>query len=549
MAKNRRPSLLGGLLWTGIGLLLLLHCTGVVAEAWSIAGRYWPVALILFGVGKVVDYFRTGDAVSIRAGEIVGILLLVFAGLILNRTSGLHFNHIIREFPVDVGGLSMKPGEWIGESHTYSEEATYPFRSSAAIRIENSFGLVSVLPGSDNEIRVRLKKIIYGAEAEARGLADRIRVEGSAVEDRESGKGEPTHSFFIRTNRDSSGPSDQRFSTDLEVLVPRKSQVKIVNSFGEVRVAGIQGALDVSTSHRALNVRDCTGPFTISTRYGDSRLTNLAGDLRIESRGPLYLDDIKGNVSIANEYAPVEVFDIDGELSVSVNDGSLRVRKVTKPVTIQARGAEVHVSDLRDRLKITASHKNIAVSDVASDIAIESRYATINLNKVQGNIDIDSNSDLVAADQVEGSFTLKGSASAVRVNGVRGAVDVRTTLKDVVVNGFSGDCSVVNQYGGVSLSPKPPGRGNVSVQNRNGNVDLFLPDGSFTIEASARNGSVESEYPDMAAVQQAGTMLLRSKAGSGESRIKVETEYGNIHIRRARGGATPMLLRIPSLSR
>ncbi len=64
-SERRRPSLLGGLLWTGLGALFLLRNFGIGPDIWSLAARYWPILLILLGLGKVIDYYRQKEGVSV----------------------------------------------------------------------------------------------------------------------------------------------------------------------------------------------------------------------------------------------------------------------------------------------------------------------------------------------------------------------------------------------------------------------------------------------------------------------------------------------------
>ena len=85
MSHKHRPSLLGALIWIGIGVLFLLQNFGFGPNVWSLARRYWPVLLILLGLGKIIEYFLNKDSVSIRVGEIFGILFLLFIGFVLSR--------------------------------------------------------------------------------------------------------------------------------------------------------------------------------------------------------------------------------------------------------------------------------------------------------------------------------------------------------------------------------------------------------------------------------------------------------------------------------
>jgi DUF4097 and DUF4098 domain-containing protein YvlB len=308
------------------------------------------------------------------------------------------------------------------------------------------------------------------------------------------------------------------------------------NSFGEIRVSNVDGKLDLSTTHNPLELRDCSGAFTVSNRYAESRLINLTGSVTVDARGRVYLETIKGDVNVRDEYSPVEINDVDGQVSVSNTESSIRLEKITKSVIVDARGTQVRANDLGSTLKVTTSHRRLEISDVASNVVLESQYSTVSLKNVRGNVDINTNSDHITADDVRGYLKVKGQGSGIRANTVDGPVDIRTTLKDVIVNNFSGACMITNEYADVSLSTATLDKNGISVKNHNGGIDLFLPeDASFQIDATARNGRVDSDYAGLQPSQSAGDVgLLKAKQKSGGPKIVLETDYSNIHIR-ARG--------------
>lgn len=541
MLHRLRPSLLGALLWIGLGILFLLRNFGIGPDFWSLAGRYWPILLILLGLGKIIDYFLNKDSVSIRFGELVGIFFLILIGLAVTRLSEDHFGRLIRELPIEIGGKSMRPGQWMGESHAFSEEITFPLDRPLAVLVENSYGSVSVTPGSDREIHVRLKKVVYGDATRARNIADEIRMEAKPEIPRAQainpspqsgpGKGSPVEYFVVRTNREDLNGRNYVFNTDLEISIPKNSRLQVKNAFGEVIVAEINGELDLTTTHRDLEVRDCSGQFKISTRYADSRLTNLVGNLDLDARGKVYIDNVKGNVSVTDEYASLEIFNVEGELKASNTEGNLRIERVSKNVTINSRGTEVSVDSLKSSLKINASYRNINISNIASDVVIESRFANLSLKNVEGNVDIQSNSDRVDAEDVRGSFRLKGRASEVQATRMGGPLDLQTSLKDVVVNDFYNSCTITNEFADINISSRKFGNGDVMLRNRNGDIELYLPENaSFQMDATARNGKVESDYPGLNPSGNNDRSSLKSNVKTGGPKIVVETQYGSVRI-------------------
>ncbi len=542
----RRPSLLGALLWIGLGTMFLLRNFGIGPDFWSMAARYWPILLILLGLGKVIDYYRRKEGVSLRVGEVVGILVLLVIGTAITKLSESHIGQVFRDLPITIGDSSVRPGQWLGTSYTYTQETTYPLTTPGPVEVENAYGLVSVAPGSDGEVRVRLRKVVYNNdESKAKSIAGEITLEAGPqaqaeapppgqveAEPKSTGKAK-TVAFLVKTNRDALSSRDYRFNTDMEVLVPKKSDVTVRNAFGEIRIANVDGKLDLTTTHNPLELRDCSGEFTVSNRYAESRLVNLTGNVNVDARGHVYIESVKGIVNVTDEYSPVEISDVDGPVTVSNTESTIRLEKITKPVVVDARGTQVRVNDLDSTLKVTTSHRRLEVSDIASNVVLECQYSTVSLKDVRGNVDVTTNSDRITADDVRGYLKVNGQGSGIRANTVDGPVDIQTTLKDVVVNNFKAGCKVANEYANVSLSTGTLGKEGIDVKNHNGTIDVFLPEGAgFQIDATARNGRVDSYYENLMPAANAGDAgVLKAKMKNGGPKIVLETDYSNINIR------------------
>ena len=334
--RRCQPSLMAGLLWTLLGVVFLLKNFGIGPDLWPIARRYWPILLILLGLGKLIDYYRQKEGISIRFGEVFGVLFILIIGLAISQIPRSAIRDILST-PISFGDTDIM----LGTMHEYTQDFTYPVPAGMPVRIENSNGSVIVTPGNDGEVRLHLrKKIFEDDETRASQIAGQIKVEGG-----EEGKAEAAF-FVVKTNRDELSGRNYQFKTDLEILVPKKVQLEIRNSFGGVNVSGLESKLNVQSSHMPLEVHDCSGEFTIANSYGESRLTNLTGNLKVNTRGTLLVEKVKGDVDIRDEYASVRVSDITGKLTVGNEEGSITVDRVTQPVVINGRGSSVTVSDL-----------------------------------------------------------------------------------------------------------------------------------------------------------------------------------------------------------
>ncbi|MBM3789182.1 MAG: DUF4097 domain-containing protein [Acidobacteria bacterium] len=524
MASTKyRPSLLGGLIWTGFGLLFLLRNIGIGPDIWGMIGRYWPVLLILLGLGKVIDYYRGAEGVSLRFGEIFGLFLLLVIGSAISRVSDSSVGDLIWRTPIHIGGSDVR----LGNSYSYSEESSFAISPDTPLAIENSYGSVSVSPGGEGELRVRLRKVVFaGEESRAKEIAEEIKLEG-----RPQGAAEAS-TFLLKTNRESLASREHRFETDMEVFVPKKVQLRIDSSFGAITVAGLEGKLEASTTQKPLEVRDFVGDVAVSSRYADLRLENITGNVQVEARGRVEIQGVRGEVKVRNEYSPVVVERSDGPVSITNTESSITVEEIAKPVTIDARGSQVTARNLSDSLKVATSHRRVRLSEIASQVDLDCRYATVTMEAIRGDVSIVSNSDRINLEDLAGTLTVKAKGSGVRANGVKGAVDIESSMKEVVVNDFGNACSIKNEYADISLSAPDLSRNNITVQNRNGGIDLFLPAGAaFEVDATARAGRITSGFPELKVEPGGGEVaVLKGRLKSGGPVISLQTEYGKISL-------------------
>jgi hypothetical protein len=536
MSYRRRPSLLGALFWIGLGVLFLLSNFNRI-DIWPLAKNYWPALLILLGLGKVIDYILKKEAMSVRFGELFSIFWMLLIGLAI---TGIHENRIDRviwNFPFRIGDTPIRPWQWFGESHDFFEEATVALERPMTIRILNSYGSVSIVPGIDRQIRVRLKKVVYGSESHAKAIADSIHLETATEKsgepsaplkpEAESGKA-GADSFVVRTNREDLNSRADMASTELEVFVPKNSQLQVRNTFGAVRVSDINGKLDLSTSQGNLSVRDCTGEFILSTRYAECRLTNLVGNVTLDGRGKVYFDGIKGDIRVTNEHSPIEIFNVDGGVSVDSRDGNTRIDGVSKSVVISSSGEYLTVRNLKSSLQITKNFGTVYLSDMDSAVKLESRSASLNLKNLR-KIEINSNSDHINGDNIE-DFTFSGRTSHILLNSIRSA-SIQAALTNIVVKNLTGDCNITDEYANVSVSAQSLGK-MLRIKNRNGGIDLWLPqEASFGLNAAAMHGRIEPNYPGLGFVQnEGGATILKSTVKGGGPAVVLETEYGNIRF-------------------
>ncbi len=95
-----------------------------------------------------------------------------------------------------------------------------------------------------------------------------------------------------------------------------------------------------------------------------------------------------------------------------------------------------------------------------------------------------------------------------------------------------------NEFAGINVSSRKLGKGDVILKNRNGDVELYLPENaSFLIDAVCQRMAKWNRITQDWGPQ--GTMrssAVKSKVKTGGPKITVETQYGSIRIHSTQAG-------------
>jgi DUF4097 and DUF4098 domain-containing protein YvlB len=255
----------------------------------------------------------------------------------------------------------------------------------------------------------------------------------------------------------------------------------------------------------------------------------------------------------------VEIENLAGSVKV-VGWGEAAVR-VTGTLAPGAK-LEFDASGSRTAIEVDVDDDNPleAVSDLeihvpaASQVEIEGVHLDVDVTGVTGTVD---------AETVQGGITHTGSAKevslqsvmgAVEVTGSRGRIHAETVNGSVTIRSSSGhlEASTVNGHlvvsdgpfdeaalesvaGTVTFEADLAPRARLDIETVSGSVELFVSPGiDADFEVSSFNGSIDDEL-GIGTIEQESFVPakeLNFTAGSGGTRISIETLSGGIRIRK-----------------
>jgi len=380
---SRRRTSVGSIFWgltlVAVGGLLLARNLGYSLPIWGAIAKYWPVLIILWGLLKLIDYFRLRGDLEKRplfsGGEVAILICVLFVGSAITAAAnispgiGEFFN-----FPTDFDFWDIT-----GNNYQYAEHQELQATSGATIRIFNLYGFVDVKPSDGDRIVLDVEKVVRAAtKEEADRLAQEftfsIRNEGSNYRVASS-RDENTVNVGIRI-----GNERQRFKSSMTIRVPRKSLLEVTNKYGTVSVEGLEGNQTISNKYGSTSIQDITGGLTVTTGYGSAVIGNVSGDVNVTNAyASTTLRTMGAKVTVENKYGSVDVQDVKGDASIDNRYSVINAQRIAGSLTIRGRNNSVDVDDVNGAVDVETSYKNLSVRNTKGEITLANRHGSIDL--------------------------------------------------------------------------------------------------------------------------------------------------------------------------
>jgi DUF4097 and DUF4098 domain-containing protein YvlB len=368
-----------------MGVLFLLGTMGVmdIHNLGRMFARFWPLLLILWGGLKLIEYEqakRAGQpARGIGAGGIFLMLFLIICGLIATQASRVDWKSLGEHIQVgDDEGLDEIFG---GSTFDYSGELSPDLPAgSNSLHINDDRGTITVNPSDDKKLKVSWRK--------------KVRAENQQDADRYNAKTDPGITMadkVITLNANTQAAGDKGVTTDMDIYVPRNTEVVVVSRRGGVTISGMNGSVDVTNHNGEVSLSDHTGNAVLNLEQSAASAEHVKGDVTIQGRAKeVSLEDVDGAVHLNGEFQE-----------------SVRLVRVSKTVSFHSSRTDMEFSRLDGRLDLdsgdlradsltgpmhlTTRSKDISLEGLSGDLRLEDQNGSVEvgLNK-PGNIQIDN---------------------------------------------------------------------------------------------------------------------------------------------------------------
>jgi DUF4097 and DUF4098 domain-containing protein YvlB len=360
----RVPSIVGPVILITVGVVALLIISGQIesSQFWSWYGRWWPLLLILAGLGLLAEWaldLRRETPVR-RSGSFVGlIILLAFLGF---GAAGWHhmgpwFNNW------DNGnGDFFNFGMPQHDNDMQTQSAQVP--DNSVIDIEIPRGDVSVTAGDGPNVEVQSHEVAYAnSDADARKIFDaeatQLKVSGNAV--------------LIKSENHDNG------RVNVTVTVPKNARVTVNAGKGDLAAAGLGAGLSVIAGHGDTHLNGITGSVQVhlSNDKHDFSAHQVNGDLTVDGDcNDLTVSEIKGRITTRGDlYGEVHVENVTGPVNIHTSRSDIQIAELPGDLTFDSDN--LHVNESKGLVHVVTRSKDVDLSQVYGDSYVEDRDGSI----------------------------------------------------------------------------------------------------------------------------------------------------------------------------
>ena len=396
-----RPSFVGPIVLLTAGILALLMETGrldaVVFWAWY--ANWWPVILIALGGLLLAEYFldwnRPWGGRRSMGGLVWLVILVIGLGLVSRH------GHLVGPFAWQMSDNNDDFFSWMGAEHDNDVQIDQTLSmAKPSITVDDPRGDITITPSADGQMHLHAHQMVHRtSDSEARKVFDQLRP-----------KVEVTSGGAVV-----SVPHEQGARVDLNLEVPAASFATITGGRGDITADGLNGGLQINSSHGDVKLEDITGDAQGHIDHGDFAAHNIRGRVLIDGQGDdVTLSQIQGATTINGEFfGDIHLEQIGGPVHFHSSMTTLEVPRLVGSLTLDKD--TLSISKAAGPVRIMARSKDINLSQVAGYAHIEDSNGDINLVSVNplGNIQIaDRTGNVIVTIPRDASFTVNGSTSA-----------------------------------------------------------------------------------------------------------------------------------------
>ena len=261
---------------------------------------------------------------------------------------------------------------------------------------------------------------------------------------------------------------------------------------------------------------------TISVWGTDEEAVNAyAEQIDIQIQRESGVVKVRPNVPKRKKGDPIRSVRIDFELhhpqkvnlNVRANRGNITLPKIDGAASLKNNRGKTILEGASGNISIKQNRGDVAVQHVGGDFTARNNRGSIKVGRVDRDAVVQNNGGATHLANIAGTTT-------VRIN--RGAIEIENPESSVMIQ---------SRGGNIAVRPHKPIGDDYAIQNKDGAVDLTIPDGSAVdVHGYVGRGSIQTDLPLSITGVSRTSQVVTGQLNGGGSKVAVELGRGKLSL-------------------
>ncbi len=323
----------------------------------------------------------------------------------------------------------------------------------------------------------------------------------------------------------------------LDLAFPPGSSVAVVNPRGDVTIDGtsddghvhiaehkeVYADSDTDADSKAQKLSPAVASQGTAISINISAIEGARTDLvvTVPAAAVINVNADRGDIHIASIKAAVTVIANHGDIDLSAITGAATAH-------INFPGSSITAHSMGSGIAIEGHAQDVTLSDIAGPVTLSGEFFGTHLEHINGTIHYHTSRTELQVARLDGEAEISPRSDITAEQAV-GPLVLTTSNHNINLDRITGDIAVTDRKGTIDLTAAPP-LGTITLEDRNGNVKLVLPEhAGFTVQADTSNGDVYTDFP-LPTSGSESHKNINGTVGAGGPMVHITTGNGDISI-------------------
>ena len=261
---------------------------------------------------------------------------------------------------------------------------------------------------------------------------------------------------------------------------------------------------------------------TISVWGTDEEAVNAyAEQIDVQIRRESGVVKVRPNVPKREKGDPIRSVRIDFELR-HPEKVDLNVRARHGNITLPKIDGAANLNNNRGKTILEGASGNISIKQNRGDVAVQ---------HVGGDFTAQNNRGSIRAGRVGGRAVVKNNRGTTRLENIVGVTTVHTNRGAVEIENPEAGVIVQSRSGKIAVRPHKPIGDDYAIQNKDGAVDLIIPDGSAVdVHGYVGRGGIQTDLPLSITGVSRTSQVVTGQLNGGGAKVAIELGRGSLSL-------------------